>query len=80
MKYVPLIDLKKRLSYWTEQAAQGIVIQITRYNKPFVVIRQAQQSELRVGKNIGKHHFRSIGTDPTNGKWLKTLIADRNDE
>ncbi len=80
MKIVPLLELKKRLSYWAEKAAEGERIEVTKYNKPFVYISSSEVSALHVGESIGEYSLKSALNDPTRGKWLNLLIEDRGEE
>jgi antitoxin (DNA-binding transcriptional repressor) of toxin-antitoxin stability system len=79
MEKVPLYELKKNLSYWTEQAAQGKVIQITRYNRPYVILTQSPNQGLYVGKRVGKGFADSGLKEATKGKYLEYLLEDRED-
>ncbi len=79
MKNVPLHELKKDLAYWTEQAAKGEAIQITKYNRPYVVLTKSQMTGLTIGKRVGKGFSNSGLKEASKGKFLKYLLEDRED-
>jgi antitoxin (DNA-binding transcriptional repressor) of toxin-antitoxin stability system len=79
MENVPLHELKKNLAYWAEKAAQGEVIQITKYNRPFVVLTKSQTTGLYIGKRVGKPFAKSGLKNATKGKFLEYLLEDRED-
>ena len=81
MKSVPIKDLKERLSYWAEQAAKGEVIEVTRYNRPYIrLVTGGKDVEgLHVGKRVGKETFKSsLPLNASGGQWLKFLQEDRD--
>lgn len=80
MKSISLRVLKENLSRYTEQAARGEPIQVTRYNKPFVYLMPALGQSQRVGTRAGQHEFRPVSKRATRGRFLEVLNEDRNDE
>lgn len=80
MESVPIKELKKDLSYWTEQAAQGKTIQITKYNRPYVVLTKSFEGGLYRGKQVGKGALCSLLNRATQGKYLKYLQEDRDSD
>ena len=80
MKSISLKDLKENLSKYTEDAAHGETIQVTKYNKPFIYLTGASQPSLNVGSRVGKGTLRSVLSRGTNGKYLKVLLEDRKDQ
>ena len=80
MKSVSLKDLKKHLSEVTEQAARGEVVQVTKYNKPFVVLMGVASPAVHVGSKVGTTSLVSIGKKLTRGRFLSALKEDREDE
>lgn len=79
MESVPLNELKKDLAYWTEQAAKGKVIQVTKYNRPYVILTKAPTAGLYIGKRVGKPFSNSSFKAATQGKFLEYLLEDRED-
>jgi len=79
MKCVSLKDLKEDLSTWTEIAAHGESVQVTRYNKPYVVLGPAILSGVHMGRRLGDDLKPCFGKDPTSGRWLNVLQDDRDD-
>ncbi|MFN0206261.1 MAG: type II toxin-antitoxin system Phd/YefM family antitoxin [Planctomycetota bacterium] len=59
MRKFSIQDLKKRLSLVIAKAASGEVL-ITKYNKPFIVIKPADELHVHTGKNFGKANLRSV--------------------
>lgn len=81
MKSVPLKDLKERLAFWTAQAAKGIVVQVTRYNRPYIYLTDTGVTGLNVGKLVGKGELRAILNKPLpKGKLAEVLAEDRGEE
>ncbi|OGQ23476.1 MAG: hypothetical protein A3I05_07380 [Deltaproteobacteria bacterium RIFCSPLOWO2_02_FULL_44_10] len=80
MKKVPLKELKENLSHWTEEAAGGEVIHITKHNRPYVELWPAGQEHLHVGKQIGKTALKPVLKEASSGKWLEVLQEDREEK
>lgn len=78
MKSITLKSLKENLSQYTEEAAKGIPIEITKYNKPYVYIHAAASPSLHIGCRIGSP-LRSIAKKASRNKFLKILKTDRQD-
>ncbi|MBL7684863.1 MAG: hypothetical protein JNK65_02380 [Deltaproteobacteria bacterium] len=80
MKSVPLKDLKENLSYWAEEAAHGEKVQVTKYNKPYIMLGPTEVSFLHQGIQSGREPLRSVLRQGTKGKYLDILSEDRNEE
>ena len=80
MKKVTLKHLKEALSEISEQAAKGEFIEVTKYNKPFVVMGPAAPLGVRVGSKSGKGPLDSIASEATKGRLFKVLEEDRDHE
>ena len=80
MKSVPLKELKENLSQVTESAANGEVVEITRYNKPFVYITSASHPNVHHGINAGRSSLVTLGKSASQGKYLKFLKEDRDEK
>jgi len=78
MKSISLKDLKENLSKYTEEAAGGKAIQVTRYNKPFIYLTSASSNVLHIGSRVGTGALRAVGKRETRGQFLKTLNEDRD--
>jgi antitoxin (DNA-binding transcriptional repressor) of toxin-antitoxin stability system len=79
VKNVSLKDLKEDLSNWTEVAAKGETVQVTRYNKPYVLLGPAAMPGVRMGSRVGESLKPCFDKDPTSGRWLTVLQEDRDD-
>lgn len=79
MKSVPLKDLKENLSSWVEKASNGDIIQVTKYNRPYVILAPGELPGLVRGRRAGQGGLTSLFKEATGGKWLKILDEDRDD-
>ena len=79
MKSISLKLLKQSLSKYTEEAARGETIQITKHNKPFAYLLPAATPFLHAGAQVGRKPLRSIGKLASGGKYLKILKEDRDE-
>ncbi|MBI4212238.1 MAG: hypothetical protein HY540_06335 [Deltaproteobacteria bacterium] len=77
-KNVALKELKENLAYWAEEASRGEVVQVTKYNKPYMMLVPSGQPGLRVGKNVGKSGFKPVLDKPPKG-WKEYLDEDRGE-
>lgn len=84
MKKISLKDLKENLSTYAEEAAKGDPIQVTKYNKPFILLLGSSGTSshfgLHIGKNAGKASLESVGKTLSKGKVLDVLSEDRSEE
>ncbi len=80
MNKVTLKDLKEDLSSWMEKVFRGEVIQITKYNKPIVVMSPVREAGLLVGKRAGKGKFTPAIQENLAKKSLAALLADRDED
>ena len=77
---VSLKQLKQELSSVAAEAASGTLVEVTRYNKPFLHLLSATQSDLHVGKNASKFTLKPLtGLKPqrTNNSIVADLLRDR---
>ena len=79
MKEVPLKELKSNLSFWAEKASKGDFIQITKYNRPYILVGPSRVDGLVVGSRIGTPLSPSLLKAASKGKWLRCLQEDRED-
>ena len=79
MKSVNLKDLKKRLSYWVDETAKGNVVEVTRYNKPYIRLVPRTEPSLHYGSKVGKAELESSTKSHAAKQWLKTLLDDRSE-
>ena len=79
MKKVPLKDLKLRLSLWMKEAAKGSLVQVTRYNRPYIYLFCNESPGLHCGSQVGKSEIKSVLSGKTKGRWLEILLEDRED-
>lgn len=85
MNKVQINDLKKNLAYWTEKAAQGEEVHITKFNKPFVKIIPDQEDGrgLHWGEFVGKEFVTSPlkrKSPLTTEKLLEMIKEDRDSD
>ena len=80
MKSVPLKDLKQHLSQWAEEAAKGEVVQVTKHNRPYIILSPSGVSGLYCGKRAGHEPLKSILKSATKGRWLQYLKEDRDED
>ena len=78
MKTVPLKTLKECLSEIMERASKGEIIEVTKYNRPFVVIYPATHRGLHVGSEIGRG-LKSVAK-VSEASFKEILEEDRSDE
>lgn len=77
MKEVPLKELKRNLSFWAEKASKGDFIQITKYNRPYILVGPSRVGGLVVGGRIGEPLPAPTLKSATKGEWLRCLQEDR---
>jgi antitoxin (DNA-binding transcriptional repressor) of toxin-antitoxin stability system len=80
VKNVPLKTLKENLAYWAEEASKGERVQVTKYNRPYVVLGPYEGSGLYCGSKAGREPLKSVLSQATRGKWLKVLQEDRDED
>lgn len=80
MERVPLKDLKLNLSRWAEEASKGAVIEVTKHNRPYIIVRGSEPGHLLIGERVGGQELSpALERDPTNGRWLQFLQEDRDE-
>jgi antitoxin (DNA-binding transcriptional repressor) of toxin-antitoxin stability system len=79
MNLVPLGDLKRHLARWTEKAARGEVVHITKFNRPYVVLAPERDAAVHWGRKLGEP-LRAIARAASRGKFLEFLLDDRGVE
>lgn len=80
MKKVPLKELKENLAHWAEVAALGESLEVTKHNKPYIMLIPCALPHVRAGQNVGKIFLTpALKKDPTRRAWLDTLLEDRHD-
>lgn len=79
MKTVPLKDLKIKLSFWAHEAFKGQCIEVTKNNKPYIVLMPNVRPGLHYGKNVGKKSLKSALSYEGKKEWLSYLMEDRKE-
>ncbi len=79
MKSVPIKELKENLAHWAEEAAHGELVQITKYNHPYIILSPSKMAGVYQGSKVGKESLKSVLQEGTQGKWLKYLQEDRDE-
>ncbi|MBF0492971.1 MAG: hypothetical protein HQM15_09340 [Deltaproteobacteria bacterium] len=77
MKSVAIKELKENLAYWTDLAAQGEMIEVTKYNHAYIRMIPVVENGLSIGKDVGRVSLKAVGKNLSRGKWLKYLEEDR---
>ena len=75
---VSLKELKEDLHAWTDLASRGTPVQVTRYNKPYIMLIAVAATEVRVGSLVGKSPLSAITKSATDGKFIQSLDDDRD--
>lgn len=79
MKKATLKELKDNLSTLTEIASKGETVEITRYNRPYIILSPTQLQNLTVGRRVGLGvEIKPLGRSLTKGLYLSFLEADRD--
>ncbi|HCU25239.1 MAG TPA: hypothetical protein DF383_09485, partial [Deltaproteobacteria bacterium] len=71
---------KKNLAYWAEQAAKGKTVEITKYNRPYVLLTAIPERGVRVGNRYGKFELKSPLQEASKGRFLDYLLQDRDED
>lgn len=77
MKEVPLKELKSNLSFWAEKASKGDTLQITKYNRPYILVGPSRVGGLVVGERVGEPLPPPALKSASKGEWLRCLQEDR---
>lgn len=79
MEKVSLKKLKEGLSSWLEKAARGDVLQITRYNHPYVLVMGTNDPSLHTGSRVGKTDITPALKKAPKKPSLDFLLEDRSE-
>ncbi len=79
MKYLPLHELKVKLSSLLSKVAAGESICVTRYRKPYVYISPGETVGLHIGSRVGESELDVREHTATNEAWFDTLQEDRGE-
>jgi antitoxin (DNA-binding transcriptional repressor) of toxin-antitoxin stability system len=79
MKILTLKDLKEDLAKWTELAHKGQIIQVTKYNKPYLLLAPCEDLSIRRGSLVGTSPLAPAIHLETRGTSLKFLEEDRDE-
>lgn len=77
---VPIKDLKENLSKLSERASKGELIQITKYNSPFMILGPCRPPGLHVGSQIEQGSLKAVLNQGSKGQWLHYLNEDREEK
>lgn len=80
MESVSIKNLKRSLAKWTQKAAKGQIIEVTKHNHPYVHLVAPKTDGLIWGKNVGKAHLRPVLKKPLKINWQKFWDEDRNED
>jgi antitoxin (DNA-binding transcriptional repressor) of toxin-antitoxin stability system len=79
VEFVPIKDLKSNLAHWTEKASKGEVIQVTKFNRPYVRIVPEGDVRLHRGRNVGKRDLAPALKIGDKLPWFEFLQEDRDE-
>ncbi|MEK6608084.1 MAG: type II toxin-antitoxin system prevent-host-death family antitoxin [Myxococcota bacterium] len=77
MKRVSVYELKRSLSSYAREAAEGEPILVTRHGRPLVWLRSADQEHVHVGRLFGRASLRPALKRASRGRYLEVLLDDR---
>ena len=77
MKTVSIDELKRRLSWFIDQAAAGERFIVTKHRRPVASIAAAGTEHLRIGSRFGRARLKPALKGPTRGQYLAVLLEDR---
>lgn len=78
MVWVPVHELKRRLSAYLRRAASGERIVVTLHNRPIAALGRAA-GDVHAGARFGRASLASALRRATRGRYLEVLRADRAD-
>jgi antitoxin (DNA-binding transcriptional repressor) of toxin-antitoxin stability system len=79
MVSVSIQVLKAQFAHWAAKAVKGEAVQITRHNRPYVMLTGCSSSHVYVGPEVGKRGLRPAIKGGTNGQWRRVLDEDREE-
>lgn len=79
MKKIAIKELKENLSDYAEMAAEGELIEISKYNRPYVYLSGVAEASVHYGSKVGKENLTSSLKMASKGAWRKALEQDRQD-
>lgn len=79
MKKIAIKELKENLSDYAEMAAEGEIIEVSKYNRPYVYISGVAEASLHYGSKVGKLNLTSSFKLASKGAWRESLEEDRQD-
>ncbi len=82
MEKISINEIKKKFAHWANRVAQGEVIHITKYNRPYLKLTQIAEEALHYGERFGKADLKmdlKIGLKrASKGRYLSVLAEDRS--
>jgi antitoxin (DNA-binding transcriptional repressor) of toxin-antitoxin stability system len=78
VKKISLKNLKSALSKIAEVVAGGQIVEVTKYNKPFIYLFPASHPSLHFGQKLGQNQFEQLNCALPKGKLQKILSEDRD--
>ena len=76
---VSIQALKSCFAAWAATAAQGQAVQITRHNRPYLLLTGCKNQAVHHGSRAGIGQLESALKAPTHGKWRLMLDEDRQE-
>lgn len=79
MKKISLNEFKEGLSDFAEEVAEGEIIEVTKYNRPYIRVVAATQEGLTIGRLYRKGELKPVLKRAVSlSKILKVLEEDRD--
>lgn len=76
---VSIQALKSGFAAWAGMAAGGQTVQITRHNRPYLLLTGCKNAAVHYGSRAGVGELGSALKGPTHGKWRQMLDEDRQE-
>lgn len=76
---VSIQALKSGFAAWAGMAAGGQTVQITKHNRPYLLLTGCRNAAVHQGSRAGTGELRSALKGPTHGKWRQVLDDDRRE-
>jgi antitoxin (DNA-binding transcriptional repressor) of toxin-antitoxin stability system len=78
MRSVSIQALKAGFAAWAGMAAGGETVQITKHNRPYLLLTGCRNAAVHQGSRAGGE-LGSALKGPTHGKWRQVLDEDRRE-
>ena len=76
---VSIQALKSGFAAWAGMAAEGQTVQITKHNRPYLLLTGCKNVAVHHGSRAGIGQLQSALKAPTHGQWRHVLDEDRQE-